>query len=194
LGDDKANHIKLVKDGGFNLAFAVSDAKTGEVVTVDKKYGNIDIYFENTRMTIESCASKDAFYKTAKIHKDEIDKKFSSFTCISKSSLDQVILKHGDTAENNLGKLFSVYFNPCDLVTYNECKSKETIAEWSKNKVLNVLYNQQSFNYRKADDNQQAGNETAIKDLIVKESRVKKMPMLSADPQHYKFELLKTSV
>lgn len=39
-----------MQEAGFNLAFAVSDAKTGEVIKVDKKFGNIDIYFENTRM------------------------------------------------------------------------------------------------------------------------------------------------
>ena len=120
-----------MKDKGFNLAFAVSDAKTGEVVTVDKKYGNIDIYFENSRLKLEKCRSKDSFYKTARGNKAEVDKNFSSFTCISKASLESVILKHGDTSDADMGKLFSVYFNPCDLVTYNECMSKEVIGQWS---------------------------------------------------------------
>lgn len=50
IDNESSDHIKLVQEAGFNLAFAVSDAKTGEVIKVDKKFGNIDIYFENTRM------------------------------------------------------------------------------------------------------------------------------------------------
>ena len=50
IDHESSDHIKLVQEAGFNLAFAVSDAKTGEVIKVDKKFGNIDIYFENTRM------------------------------------------------------------------------------------------------------------------------------------------------
>jgi hypothetical protein len=51
--------MNLVKDSGFNLAFAVSDAQIGKAITVEKKYGNIDIYFENTRLDLEKCSSKD---------------------------------------------------------------------------------------------------------------------------------------
>lgn len=72
--------------------------------------------------------------------------------------------------------------------------SKEDIDKWSRNKVLNILYNQQSFNYRKANDDQEAGTSTETKDLIVKESRLKKLALVSSDPQHYRFELIKTSV
>jgi 5'-3' exonuclease len=45
-----------------------------------------------------------------------------------------------------------VYFNPCDFVNRATCKEEHEIAIWTEDKQLLVLYNQQEFNSRKAEE------------------------------------------
>ena len=101
-------------------------------------------------MQVTAC-NKEKFYDSSARNRGEIDSLFASneLVCIEESQIQDKLIKHNE--DRDFRKLLSVYFNPCDFVNRATCKGEQEIAIWTEDKQILVLYNQQEFNFREAE-------------------------------------------
>ena len=211
-------HVGLAADG-FNIAFGLgsyaataaamakkaapsakgkagppqlpsNEAELEGAMMVDPNFGFLAVYYDNKRVEVEPC-KKDAsaFFKFGAPSQAQLQINFEAgrFYCPTSEAIERLQVKHA--ARDGLQGLFSIYFTPCDIVNVSDCEDQETFERWLVDKHLLLVYNQQTFNYKRA-----LVKSPKDEDLIIRESHVMQFPFSPRSPKHHRMELQRTRV